>query len=380
LFWLDHRLSGYEELIQYLREDPSFSKLITKKSDNSIDTLCEFINLSGEVDRISLLSFPQSIVNNSYDLMLLRGEESQDSLIECVKEVLGMIRNISEGKVIELPVFVGFNNMGIQDETTIVLDERSYLRSYKSLPYFLPNAVNNQSNLILEYLHSCEIKISNKTPDRTPTINSAIRKRLVILVEDISFILAMAINRAPPVGITQVWNLVFHPLDSGRSFSWMPNPDSPMPSYMIQDADKDAIVYWSQQIRKVNTDKIRIAIRRILSAINERRNPIDGFIDTIISWENLFGGNAELSYRISISIAKLLGKETEDRLVIQKEIVKYYTERSKIVHGVSEVNMENIREKRDECLAITLEVVKELYENHQKLLEDNDRSRVIALL
>ena len=52
-------------------------------------------------------------------------------------------------------------------------------------------------------------------------------------------------------------------------------------------------------INATDDSKIRIAIRRVLSAINERMNPVDGFVDVIIAWENLFGGNAELSFRIS---------------------------------------------------------------------------------
>jgi hypothetical protein len=104
--------------------------------------------------------------------------------------------------------------------------------------------------------------------------------------------------------------------------------------------------------------KIRIAIRRILSSINGRMNPIDGFVDSVIAWENLFGGDAELSYRISISISKLLEESQQRRLELQKKIVNYYKDRSKIVHGVKDITHAEAVRKRNECLAIALAAIK----------------------
>ena len=153
-----------------------------------------------------------------------------------------------------------------------------------------------------------------------------------------------------------------------------------MPHYLLNQNEIEAVIYWSKLVNESNDEKIRLAIRRILSSINERMNPIDGFIDSIIAWENLFGGNAELSYRISISIAKLLTAKQEERLEIQSKVVKYYTERSKVVHGVKEITHEVATQKRDECLKIALDVVKKLYENHPELLTDTDRSKKLALL
>ena len=153
-----------------------------------------------------------------------------------------------------------------------------------------------------------------------------------------------------------------------------------MPRYLLKSNEVEAITYWSKIINDSDDEKIRLAIRRILSAINDRMNPIDGFIDSIIAWENLFGGNAELSYRISVSIAKLLKESQEERLELQSKVVKYYTERSKIVHGVKEISHDIAIQKRDECLQIALDAIKKLYEEHHDLLSDAERSKKIALL
>ena len=203
--------------------------------------------------------------------------------------------------------------------------------------------------------------------------------------ENLSFTLALAIDRTPPtpIGITRAWRLVFDPLWRGTHLFYRDNCRSPMAHYLLKQTEIEAVKYWSSLVSKSEDNKIRIAIRRILSAINERMNPVDAFVDLLIAWENLFGGRGELSYRISISIAKLLAKDPKERLAKQKEIVKYYDARSKIVHGTTENISELIyTQKRDECLKITLDVMKELYQERNDLLnlKNSDRSKRLALL
>jgi len=101
------------------------------------------------------------------------------------------------------------------------------------------------------------------------------------------------------------------------------------------------------------------------------------------AWENLFGANAELSYRISISISKLLEASFEDRLKLQKEIVDFYNDRSNIVHGLKEISYEDAEQKRNRCLQIALLSLRELYKNHPELIKDTksaDRSKKLALM
>lgn len=56
----------------------------------------------------------------------------------------------------------------------------------------------------------------------------------------------------------------------------------------------------------------------------------------MIAYEALFfkqGEMGEFKHKLSTRVAKLLGKEYEERTVIAKEISKFYSERSKVVHG-----------------------------------------------
>lgn len=386
---LTYRLSSRQILIDAIMNDVSMSKLFTEVGENDMDTHCQYLASSGRGGVIQLAVFLNTLVANAFELMKLRGEISPQALLLAVNETVKMLRDIGEGNKIAVPAFVGFHNVGFDDFTELDI-ESGKLRAYNDeILSLLPNEArpsilggdNKALGLLLEYKYPYKVKLGQQDDQaRWPTELHQARKQLDKAKENLSFTLALAIDRSPPIGITQAWTLVFDPLCQGTSMSWSHRARSPMPHHLLEQREREAVIYWSKLVNDSDDENIRLAIRRILSSINERMNPIDGFIDSIIAWENLFGGNAELSYRISVSVAKLLAKSQEDRLELQGKIVKYYTERSKIVHGVKEVSYEIATQKRDECLKIALDVVKKLYEEHNDLLTDTDRSKKLALL
>ncbi len=386
---LTYKLAERRVLIDAIMNDASLSKLFTNVGENEMDTHCEYMASSGRGGGIQLAVFPDTLVANAYELMKLRGEISQQALLSAVEETIQMLRQIGEGNQIEVPAFVGFHNVGFDDFSEIDI-ESGKLRAYnEEIMSLLPNEARPSSlggenkvlGLLLEYKYPYKAKLGQQDGNnRWPPELEQAQKQLEKAKENIAFTLALAIKRSPPVGITQAWTLVFDPLSQGTSMSWSHRAKSPMPYYLLKNSEVDAVIYWSTLINESNDEKIRLAIRRILSSINERMDPIDGFIDSVIAWENLFGGNAELSYRISVSIAKLLAEGQEERLEIQSKIVKFYTDRSKIVHGVKEITHDVATQKRDECLKIAIDVVKKLYEDHHDLLIDTERSKKLALL
>ncbi len=386
---LIYKLSERQVLIDAIKHDVSMSKLFTEVGENDMDTHCQYMASSGRGGSLQLAVFPDTLVANAFELMKLRGEISQQSLLLAVNETVQMLRDIGEGNQVEVPAFVGFHNVGFNDFSELDI-ESGKLRAYNDeILSLLPNEAwpstlsgeNKILGLLLECKYPYKVKLGKQEGHgRWPPELEKARSQLDKAKENLSFTLALAIDRSPPIGITQAWTLVFDPIGQGTGMSWSYRARSPMPHYLLNQNEMAAVIYWSKLVNESNDEKIRLAIRRILSSINERMNPIDGFIDSIIAWENLFGGNAELSYRISVSIAKLLAENQEDRLELQNKAVKYYTERSKIVHGVKEVSHEVATQKRDECLKIALDVMKKLYEEHHDLLTDADRSKKLALL
>lgn len=386
---LTYKLEERRNLIDGIMADPSLAKLFTNVGENEMDTHCQYMSSSGRGGGLQLAVFPDTLIANAYELMKLRGDISRDSLLASVAETIDMLRNLGEGNQIEVPAFVGFHNVGLDDFSEMEI-ESGKIRAYnEEILSLIPNQArpstlgggNKILGLIFEYKYPYKIILGEQQDgNRWPPELEQARKKLELSRENLSFTFALAINRTPAIGINQAWSLVFDPLSHGINISWSNSARSPMPHYLLKSSEIEAITYWAKIINDSDNEKIRLAIRRILSSINDRMNPIDGFIDSIIAWENLFGGNSELSYRISVSIAKLLKGSAEERLELQSKVVKYYTERSKIVHGVKEISHDVAVQKRDECLQIALDAIKKLYIEHRNLLSDTERSKKLALL
>ncbi|MCW5206160.1 hypothetical protein VU08_04400 [Desulfobulbus sp. F5] len=176
--------------------------------------------------------------------------------------------------------------------------------------------------------------------------------------------------------------MVFDPISHGVNAGWLPDRRSAMPFYIIRDdKEREELITWCNRVKNTNDKNIRLAIRRVLSAINQRTSPVDAFIDTVIAWENLFGANEKIGSRISVSIANLLGDSPEFKKEdIRKKVRYYYKLRGNIVHGTKEVTNKDALKYRDECLDITIKVMKKLYTEQYDLIKEKsfDRSRILA--
>ncbi|RZN13606.1 MAG: hypothetical protein EF812_07330 [Methanosarcinales archaeon] len=388
-----YKLSAHKELYKEILKDDSLKKIFSNIGENDMDTTGSYMASTGLGGGIQLSVFPERLISNAYELIQLHGLISQEALLQAIEQVINMVRDVANGKTIHVPVFVGFQNLGLENIDLIDI-EWGKIRGYNPEMLDLipqearPSSLGGENKtlgFILESEYPYKVDFSPQNEDKCvwpPELEQA-RNKLDNTKENLSLIFALAIERDPPVGINVAWTLIFDPMSLGANISWPKRTISPMPYYLLSSDSSESVKYWSSIITSLNDNKIRIAIRRILSSINERANPIDGFVDSIIAWENLFGANAELSYRISISISKLLKASLEDRLKLQKEIVDFYNDRSKIVHGSKEISYEDAEQKRNECLQIALCSLRKLYENHQELIEDidsTDRSKKLALM
>lgn len=384
-----YKLGDHKELFSEILKDDSLRNIFSNVGKNDVDTSGYYRTSTGHGGGMQLSIFPANLISNAYELMQLRGSISQEAFLQTIEEVINMIRDVADGKTIRVPVFIGFHNLGLENIDLLDI-EWGKIRGYS--PEILdlipleakPPCLGGDKTLgfILESVYPYKVNFSPLNEDETcvwPIELEQAKSKLDNFKENLSLIFALAIDRDPPVGITVAWTLIVDPINHGTNISWSNRPKSPMPYYLLSSDSSESVKHWSSIINHSNDKKIRIAIRRILSSINERANPIDGFVDSVIAWENLFGGNAELSYRISISISRLLEKSPEDRLTLQKKIVDFYSDRSQIVHGSKEISYEGAEQKRNACLQIALSSLRKLYENHQDLIEDTDRSKKLAL-
>jgi len=179
-----------------------------------------------------------------------------------------------------------------------------------------------------------------------------------------------------------------HPLNGWRQEAGgaLPEPTSddavlrPLAELAIADeSDARAIADWALSLGTVNDSAIRIAQRRLVSALS-RSDPVDGFVDAVVAWENLFGSRqGELGFRISTAMASLLSGDANERLRLQREINKQYNRRSDVVHGSDPPPCEEATDLRNRAVVLALSALRRLYRDFQGLIADSDRARKIVL-
>ena len=58
-------------------------------------------------------------------------------------------------------------------------------------------------------------------------------------------------------------------------------------------------------------------------------------IDALIAWENLVGTTSEVTFRVTVALAKPLEPDPTKRRDLRKELAKIYDIRSRVVHGAT---------------------------------------------
>lgn len=377
-----------KKLCAEILKDASISKLFTHKGENENDTWGNYVSSSGRGGQNQLCTFPSSIINNAFELLRFKGLISQEKLAESIEEVINMIRQVAEGKTINLPVLIGFNNVGLIDEESFEIKSGT-IKPYteeiieiipKELKPTMSTADNRYLGFILEstYEYKAEFEqINNEI--KFPKQLKETQKKLEIINENICITFALAIHRDEPIGIKHAWTLSFDPLSQGGVFALNFGARTLQRHYLVHSNDQKSIKYWASIISENNDKSIRTAIRRVLIAINERANPGEGFLDVVIAWDSIFGSYGETAFKISISIAKLLRNSQNERADLQKEIAEYFQLRNKTVHGGE--NREIDTKTKNRCIEITLDVLRNLHEENQELLfwDAKDRSKALAL-
>ena len=137
----------------------------------------------------------------------------------------------------------------------------------------------------------------------------------------------------------------------GGSANWTPVSNilffKEEPIYKLRQSELKRFITLFKQIRLWRAsgilDNVEIALERFHSSYHG--NIEDRIIDQMVAFESLYlGDSQELTYKLALRVAFLLGKREEQRNLIFADMKKAYSYRSRIVHGN---NPPSRRELRD---------------------------------
>lgn len=113
--------------------------------------------------------------------------------------------------------------------------------------------------------------------------------------------------------------------------------------YTLEKGEVQPFINFFKNFYKIPFSKFNLAIEYFNKSYIEPYTPRDSFLDLMITLENLFlkKTSQELSYKLSMRMAYILGKDKEDRINIYCFIKDAYNLRSKIVHGEKSNKLDN---------------------------------------
>lgn len=188
-------------------------------------------------------------------------------------------------------------------------------------------------------------------------------------IESLRLGLALAMHEEPPALVVSTWQATVDPLAPSLLIGWNDARQTPnlVPRHLTSQ-QAAAWKLWAQRVRTHRTPSTAVAVRRMLQALGERRNPEDVLVDAVIVWENLFGAAQETTLRVCTALAWLLASGANERATDQKRFKDLYSLRSRLVHGAANVPADRISVAAREAVQISLAALRALFEGRPDLL------------
>ncbi|MDZ5447922.1 HEPN domain-containing protein [Micromonospora sp. 4G57] len=304
-----------------------------------------------------------------------------DDAIRYAREGLRIARELATGKTAEIPVIVGLSNVAFSTQDTIVDTPWGSLQVPGAIGRALLHApgpasarqhrdvslawvTSSQENLVRiayrwpndqdDHPKSWWAKYSQQVANATAQVNDGIgrlRFSMLLASEPGTIAAAAAESRVALSPLTMVTTL---PLGATGPL--------PTPEAVISKDTAEMIKSWSESVAAQHPASLDIGLRRILSAVAVRLDVLDGFIDAVMCWENMFGAANDTSFKVCGSLAKLLEPDDDEaRQVLFARLVKLYDTRSKLVHGAKEPRADAAVSLRDDAVDIALRAFRAAY-------------------
>ncbi|WP_430591478.1 hypothetical protein [Humidisolicoccus flavus] len=188
-------------------------------------------------------------------------------------------------------------------------------------------------------------------------------------IENVRLGLLLSSPESKPV-IAESWTTIFDPLATGPSLSWRDTANvHGLTAIQANERQARDWALWTTRVHEHRTQSIKIALRRLLTAVSDRSVPEDVLVDSVIVWENLFGAKTETTFRVTASLAWLLGESAADRVALQSQYKAIYTARSRVVHGDPTIKPDAIQSRSSEAVEVSIEALRAVFTSHVHLLQ-----------
>jgi hypothetical protein len=357
-----------------------------------IEISAQWTSNAGRGGTQGLMTLLGLLISNAHMRSTMKsGDSSWETLTVEIPLIVAELRKLAEGDTVEVPRSIGFTGLVIQDGTTIALPHGT-LRSPRQADrdFLLPES-QSATCIFLTTFPLRFLNIESWTPGQTLSSNaqglesvwdivradSQNAERKVDLTR-LAILLSAAEDKA--WALSQVSSLIVDPSAPGGISQWTGQRFAASHGELDEGAAEQINNWWTK-LETEHPVSLDIAMRRVLSAAANRLDPIDGFVDAVVAWENCFGTSTETTFRVTASLSMLLEPESgSTRLALQKKLKKLYEKRSRVVHGALQLSPKDASELRNDALDIATRCLRQLYTDRTDLLALRSEERSVKIL
>lgn len=307
--------TAIEKLFQQaILEDASLSKLFNGPKDSPLMIHGQTYDSLGRGGSVQLAMLSGTILENAAMISKFRNG-SLNEFINAACEQIEAVRGAIDGRLVRVPAYALFVGTGMPEGHELELEEGTLHPVSQQHFGLFPNQVMPSKTkdgfigMVLETSVEYKIFIVPESWERDGkdwpvefTRDSFYEK-----IQNIELGTTLATIGDEPVKAKNTAEVMFSPLSiSGASYKTGLRGTST--TRILKPDEFEEVGSWIAASSETDTSRIRLAIRRFLSATNERLEDDDALIDAVIGLENLFGERSEISFSVSNSTARLLGK------------------------------------------------------------------------
>ena len=349
----------------------------------------QWISNAGRGGTQGLSTLLSQLISNSYIGALAEfGNVSWHGLTGDLEKSVERLRSLADGDVANVPRLVAFAGLRLPDDSSLTIADGS-LRQVRSTDREMLFYETGSATSV--FLTTFPLRLLNIEPwavgtalERSSESWAEVRNDFQKADRELDLVRLAVLLSSPDdqvFSLTQVASLIMDPTSPGGINQGSVQRHSA--SFGELDSGGEArINQWWNILKEKHPESLDIAMRRSLSAAGDRLDPIDGFVDAVVAWENCFGTSTETTFRVSGASAAILEPSSATaRLAQQKIFKRIYDKRSRVVHGALHLTAEDAGELRKTALDIAVRCLRLLYTDRSDILplKSEDRSTRLML-
>lgn len=318
-------------------------------------------------------------------------EEFEDRAAQCLKLLLTAL----SGKTLETNGFIAMSGVhlpgeatadfGSIDVTPMTDKDRDCIRKARSkgMPELERSPEINRWSVLVK--HVVPLKLLTKRGNGARVYGERFEANLELnsirsLFTKLSLALVLATSGDQRPRLDWEWRGVIDPVDGIWDTQRLLDLQFAPAEVGLTTEEYQEWALWHRTLESLPDSKLDVAMSRLVRAANEREDPADILVDSVIAWENMFGGKGgEVKFRITASMATIIAEQGAERRELQAHLAKIYDLRSKVVHGSLSVGIKE-RALCDDALELALRAFKAMLTEHAELLSLDSGERSMRLL